>query len=192
MFMANESAIAPVTGMDSQIHLIRGRRVMLDSDLAAIYGVPTHRLNEQLKRNRGRFPADFAFQLTAREHECLRSQFAISKKRGGRRYLPWVFTEHGAIMLATILNSRRATEMSIFVVRAFVQMREVLLGNKQLAAKLAALEERVGGDDAVIADLITAIRKLLEAPAEEQTKREMGFHMREEASPYHYKISRKR
>ena len=95
-------------------------------------------------------------------------------------------------MLATILNSQRATEMSVFVVRAFVQMREVLLGNKQLAAKLAALEERVGGHDAVIADLITAIRKLLEARAGEQPKREMGFHMREEAPPYRYKISRKR
>ena len=191
--MANESAIAPVEGMDSQIHLIRGQRVMLDSDLAAIYGVLTMRLNEQFKRNRQRFPADFAFQLTPDEFAALISQIAISKKgRGGRRKLPWVFTEHGAIMLAAHLNSERAVEMSVFVVRAFVQMREVLLGNKQLAAKLAALEERVGGHDALIADLITAIRKLLEAPAKETTKREMGFHMREEAPPYRYKISRKR
>ena len=191
--MANESAIATVTGMDSQIHLIRGQRVMLDSDLAVIYGVTTAALNQALKRNRSRLPGDFAFQLSAEEHAALRSQIVISNKsRGGRRYLPWVFTEHGAIMLATLLNSERAVDMSIFVVRAFVQMREVLLGNKQLAAKLAALEERVGGHDAVIADLITAIRKLLEAPAEEQTKREIGFHMREEAPPYRYKISRKR
>ncbi len=191
--MANEAAMTQIEGMDSQIHLVRGQRVMLDSDLAAMYGVSTMRLNEQFKRNRQRFPADFAFQLTPDEHTALISQFAISKKgRGGRRKLPWVFTEHGAIMLAAHLNSQRAVEMSVFVVRAFVQMREVLLGNKQLAAKLAALEERVGGHDAVIADLITAIRKLLEAPAEEQPKRAMGFHMREEAPPYRYKISRKR
>ena len=193
MFMANEAAMTQLEGVDSQIHLIRGQRVMLDSDLAVIYGVTTAALNQALKRNRSRLPGDFAFQLSAEEHAALRSQIVISNKsRGGRRYLPWVFTEHGAIMLATLLNSERAVDMSIFVVRAFVQMREVLLGNKQLAAKLAALEERVGGHDAVIADLITAIRKLLEAPAEEQTKREIGFHMREEAPPYRYKISRKR
>lgn len=189
MFMANETAMTQVQAMDSKIHFIRGQRVMLDSDLAAIYGVPTHRLNEQLKRNRGRFPADFAFQLTGDENECLRSQFAISNKRGGRRYLPWVFTEHGAIMLATILNSQRATEMSVFVVRAFVQMREVLQGNRQLAAKLAELEKRVGGHDEVIADLITAIRKLLDAPADEKPNREIGFHMRETSPPY--RISRR-
>ncbi len=189
--MANESAIAPVTGMDSQIHLIRGQRVMLDSDLASIYGVLTMRLNEQLKRNRQRFPADFAFQLTAEENAALISQIAISKKgRGGRRKLPWVFTEHGAIMLATILKSQRASEMSVFVVRAFVEMREVLLGSKQLAAKLAELEKRVGGHDEVIADLITAIRKLLEAPAGEGTKREIGFHLRETSPPY--RVSRRK
>lgn len=193
MFMASEAATAQIEGMDSQIHLIRGQRVMLDSDLAAVYGVPTMRLNEQFKRNRQRFPADFAFQLTPEEFAALISQIAISKKgRGGRRKLPWVFTEHGAIMLAALLNSERAVEMSVFVVRAFVQMRAVLLGNKQLAAKLAELESRVGGHDEVIANLITAIRKLLEASAEERPKREIGFHMREEAPPYRYKISRKR
>ena len=190
MYMANEAAMTQVEGVDSQIHLIRGQRVMLDSDLAAIYGVPTMRLNEQFKRNRQRFPADFAFQLTADENAALISQFAISKKgRGGRRKLPWVFTEHGAIMLAAHLNSERAIEMSVFVVRAFVQMREVLMGNRQLAAKLAELEKRVGGHDGVIADLITAIRKLIEAPADEKSKREIGFHMRE-TSPA-YRISRR-
>ena len=191
MYMANEPAMIPAEGVDSKIHLIRGQRVMLDSDLAAIYGVPTMRLNEQFKRNRQRFPVDFAFQLTPDEFAALISQIAISKKgRGGRRKLPWVFTEHGAIMLAAILNSERAVEMSVFVVRAFVQMREVLLGNKQLAVKLAELERRVGGHDEVIADLITAIRKLLEAPAEEGTKREIGFHLRETSPPY--RISRRK
>ena len=191
MYMANEPQMTPVEGMDSQIHLIRGQRVMLDSDLAAIYGVPTMRLNEQFKRNRQRFPVDFAFQLTAEEYAALISQFAISKKgRGGRRKLPWVFTEHGSIMLAAILNSERAVEMSVFVVRAFMQMREVLLGSKQLAAKLAELEKRVGGHDEVIADLITAIRKLLEAPTEEKAKREIGYHLRETSPPY--RISRRK
>lgn len=188
--MANESTMTSVEGVDSKIHLIRGQRVMLDSDLAAIYGVTTAALNQALKRNRGRLPGDFAFQLTAEEFATLRSQIVISNKsRGGRRYLPWVFTEHGAIMLAMLLNSERAVEMSVFVVRAFVQMREVLLGNKQLAAKLAALEERVGGHDDVIADLITAIRKLLEASAGEKPRREIGFHMRETSPPY--RISRR-
>ena len=191
MYMANESAMTPVEGMDSQIHLIRGQRVMLDSDLAAIYGVTTAALNQALKRNRNRLPGDFAFQLTAEESAALRSQIVISNKsRGGRRYLPWVFTEHGAIMLAMLLNSERAVEMSVFVVRAFVQMREVLLGSKQLAAKLAELERRVGGHDEVIADLITAIRKLLEAPTEEKAKREIGYHLRETSPPY--RISRRK
>ena len=191
MYMANESAMTPVEGMDSQIHLIRGQRVMLDSDLAAIYGVTTAALNQALKRNRNRLPGDFAFQLTAEESAALRSQIVISNKsRGGRRYLPWVFTEHGAIMLAMLLNSERAVEMSVFVVRAFVQMREVLMGNRQLAAKLAELEKRVGGHDEVIADLITAIRKLLEAPTEEKAKREIGYHLRETSPPY--RISRRK
>lgn len=192
MYMANEAATTHGEGVDSQIHLIRGQRVMLDSDLAVIYGVATKQLNQALKRNLRRFPKDFAFQITRPEFTNLKSQIVTSSSHGGRRKLPWVFTEHGAIMLASVLNSPRATEMSVFVVRAFVQMREVLMGNTQLAAKLVELEKRVGGHDAVIADLITAIRQLLEAPAEENPKREIGFHMREEASPYRYKISRKR
>ncbi|HTD68643.1 MAG TPA: ORF6N domain-containing protein [Candidatus Limnocylindria bacterium] len=175
--------------MDSQIHFIRGQRVMLDSDLAIIYGVTTKRLNEQFRRNRHRFPSDFAFQLAKDEFQDLRSQIATSSY-GGRRYRPFVFTEHGAIMVASVLNSARAVEMSVFVVRAFVQMREVLMGNRRLAAKLAELEKRVGGHDEVIADLITAIRRLLETPAEEKPKREIGFHMRETSPPY--RISRRR
>lgn len=189
--MANEAAMTQIEGVDSEIHLIRGQRVMLDSDLAVIYGVSTGALNQSFKRHEERFPADFAFQLTPEEFAALISQIAISKKgRGGRRKLPWVFTEHGAIMLAALLNSERAVEMSVFVVRAFVQMREVLMGNKQLAAKLAELENRVGAHDEVIADLITAIRKLLEAPAEAKPRREIGFHMRETSPPY--RISRRK
>ena len=182
--MANETAIAPADAMDSKIHLIRGQRVMLDSDLALIYGVTTKQLNQQLRRNRVRFPMDFAFQLTAPEFEALRSQIVTSKGRGGRRYSPWVFTEHGAIMLAGVLNSQRAVEMSVFVVRAFVQMREMLTSDRQLAAKLDELEKKVGAHDQVIGQLVAAIRKLLEAPTEEKPKREIGFHMRETAPPY--------
>jgi hypothetical protein len=188
MFMANEPATTPVDGVDSKIHLVRAQRVMLDSDLAAVYGVTTAALNQAMKRNRARLPLDFAFQLSDRELAALRSQIVISNKRGGRRSLPWVFTEHGAIMLASILNSPRAVEMSVFVVRAFVRMREVLTSNRQLAARLDELEKRATGHDKVLAEIVRAIRQLLEAPAEDKPKREIGFHMRETVPPY--RISR--
>lgn len=191
MFMANEPAAVTVEAMDSKIHLIRGRRIMLDSDLAAIYGARTAVLNQALKRNLKRFPVDFAFQLNGDEFDALMSQIVISKKgRGGRRKLPWAFTEHGAIMLASVLNSPRAVDLSVFVVRAFVQMREVLGSNRQLAAKLDELENKVGAHDQVIGHLVAAIRQLLEAPADEKLKREIGFHMRETSPPY--RISRRR
>ena len=120
-----QSALAiPV---ESRILVLRDHKVILDTDLAELYGVSVKRLNEQVKRNEERFPADFMFQLTPTEHEALRSQFATSKQgRGGRRYPPYAFTEHGAIMAATVLNSERAVEMSVFVVRAFVRLRESL------------------------------------------------------------------
>jgi hypothetical protein len=147
--------------------------------------VTTAALNQALKRNRSRLPGDFAFQLSAEEYTALRSQFVISNKsRGGRRYLPWVFTEHGAIMLATLLNSERAVDMSVFVVRAFVQMRETFLASRQLTAKLNELEKRVGGHDEALAALIDAIRPLLEPPVEDKLRREIGFHMKEQATPY--------
>lgn len=184
MFMANEPAMTPIDGIETRIHSIRGQRVMLDSDLAAIYRVRTMRLNEQFKRNRKRFPSDFAFQFTAEEFAALISQIAISKKgRGGRRKLPWVFTEHGAIMLASVLNSGRAVEMSVFVVRAFVRMREMLMSNRRLAAKLNELEKRVTGHDEVIGELFAAIREMLN-PDSAAPKREIGFHVKEDAVPY--------
>ncbi len=170
--------------IESAIHLIRGQRVMLDSDLAKIYGVTTMRLNEQLKRNRKRFPDDFAFQLTRQEFAHLISQIAISKKgRGGRRQLPWVFTEHGAIMLASILNSETAIEASVRVVRAFVRLREMVMSNAALALKLAELERRLDGHDEGIVNLFAAIRQLLE-PSEPERKREIGFHVREKSPRY--------
>jgi len=147
---------------------------MLDADLAELYGVPTKRFNEQVKRNIDRFPADFMFQLTDEEHEALRSQFATSNVgRGGRRYAPFAFTEHGAIMAATILNSPKAIEMSVFIVRAFVQLREILTTNKELAAKFVELEHKISSHDQAIAGLIDAIRQLMAPP--DQKRRGIGF-----------------
>lgn len=169
---------------------VRGQRVMLDFDLARIYGVSTMRLNEQVKRNHSRFPQDFAFQLTRQEVAALISQIAISKPaRGGRTKRPWVFTEHGAIMLASVLNSPVAIEASIRVVRAFVWMREQLAANKELARKLAGLEGRVGQHDEAIGDLFETIRQLIEPPAE--PRREIGFQVRETAPPYRVGVQRR-
>ena len=178
-----KTTIASVKRIEEMIFLIRGQRVMLDSDLARIYGVSTMRLNEQFKRNAGRFPSDFAFQLKQQEFTNLISQIAISSSHGGRRKLPWVFTEHGALMLASVLNSPVAVEASVRVVRAFVLMREQMAAHKELAGKLADLEQRVGGHDAAIHDLFEALRQLIEPPLPEN-RREIGFHVRETAPPY--------
>jgi len=160
--------------VESRIFLIRGHRVILDSDLAELYDVEVRALNQQVKRNAPRFPADFVFQLTAAEAENLRSQNVISSSsHGGRRTLPYAFTEHGAIMAASVLNSERAVEMSIFVVRAFVHMREVLAANRQLMSKLKELERRIEGHDANIQELVEAIQELME-PAPPSGRR-IGF-----------------
>ncbi|PYI83773.1 MAG: DNA-binding protein [Verrucomicrobia bacterium] len=171
-------------GMEQLIHSVRGHRVMLDSDLATIYGVTTIRLNEQFTRNRGRFPADFAFQIDRQEVARLRSQIAISKKRGGRRYLPWAFAEHGAIMLASVLNSPIAIEASVRVVRAFIHLRELLASNKELAVKFAELERRLDAHDDAIKTLFDAIRQLLAPAPPEAPRREIGFHIKEQARRY--------
>ena len=152
---------------------------MIDADLAALYGVTTKRFNEQVKRNPARFPVDFMFRLSNEEHAALRSQFATSSwGHGGRRYLPYVFTEHGAIMAATILNSPRATEMSVFIVRAFVELREALANHKELAKRVDELESRLGrriaGQDHTIAGILEAIRQLM-SPPEPAGKRRIGF-----------------
>lgn len=137
----SEQLIA-IEEIEEKIYLIRGEKVMLDSDLAEIYGVTTKRLNEQVGRNIERFPEDFMFQLTDEETESLRSQFATSKKgRGGRRYNPYVFTEHGAVMLASVLNSPTAIEASLQVVRAFVKMRTLLALHQDLAERIEELEK---------------------------------------------------
>jgi hypothetical protein len=147
--------------VESRILILRNQRVILDGDIAELYGVPVRQLNQQMKRNRERFPGDFVFQLTAKEHKILRSQIVISSDRhGGRRYLPYAFTEHGAIMAATVLNSERAVQMSVFVVRAFVRLREMLATNRRLAVKIYELESRLDTHDSVIVDLLRAIKQL--------------------------------
>lgn len=160
--------------VESRILSLRGHRVILDTDLAELYGVEVRVLNQQVKRNARRFPDDFVMQLSTEEAANLRSQNVISNSgRGGRRYLPYAFTEHGAIMAASVLNSERAVEMSIFVVRAFVRMREALATNQQIMSKLAELEHRVESHDTNIQELIEAIRELMEPPP--ATGRQIGF-----------------
>ena len=168
-----------------RIHLIRGQRVILDSDLAAFYGETTKRFNQQVRRNLARFPADFMFQLDADEAQSLRLQFATldvpdkaskdGKPGRGRysKYLPMAFTEHGAIMAATLLNSARATEISVHVVRAFVEWRSMLANNRELSNKLHLLERKVTKHDQAISELIDSMRQLLAAP--EPHKRPIGF-----------------
>jgi len=175
-----------IDNVERSTQLIRGRRVMLDSDLAAIYGTSTMRLNERFKRNRKRFPDDFAFVLTREEFTNLISQNAISRSHGGRRTLPIAFTEHGAIMLASVLNSDIAIQASVRVVRAFVRLREMVAANAQLASRLEELERRLDSHDEAIIDLFAALRRLLE-PAEPQKKREIGFHVRERSARYRAK-----
>jgi hypothetical protein len=162
--------------VESRILLLRHQRVILDADIAELYGVPVKVLNQQIKRNRRRFPPDFVFQLTTKEHATLRSQIVTSNEgRGGRRYLPYAFTEHGAIMAATVLNSERAVEMSVFVVRAFVRLREMLATNRKLAGKIDELENRLDTHDSTITELIDAIKELM-TPDDPPRKR-IGFQL---------------
>ena len=173
----NKSAIILTKRVGSKILILRNQKVILDTDLAELYGVSVKRLNEQIRRNPGRFPSDFLFTLTRAEHKNLRSQFATSTSpsHGGRRYPPHAFTEHGAIMAASVLNSKRAVEMSIFVVRAFVHMREALLLNQRIVSKLSELEQRLDAHDADIQDLVQALRELM-APLP-ASHRGIGFEL---------------
>ena len=170
----NTAAIALTKRVSSKILVLRNQKVILDTDLAELYDVPVKRLNEQIKRNPQRFPPDFLFTLTRAEFRNLRSQNATSSlDHGGRRYLPKAFTEHGAIMAATVLNSKRAIEMSTFVVRAFVKMREALLVNRQVVSKLDELETRLDAHDADLQEIVEAIRELM-APLPANNRR-IGF-----------------
>jgi hypothetical protein len=167
--MASEKSLVPVERIETAILFIRGQKVMLDSDLAEIYGVPTKRLNEQVKRNAERFPSDFMFQLTEDEFEKLRSQFATTKLTM-RRNPPYAFTEHGAVMLANVLNSQTAISASVQVVRAFIRLREMLVSHKDLARRLDSLEAKYDKQFRVVFD---AIRELMTPVDKEQ--RRIGF-----------------
>jgi ORF6N domain-containing protein len=159
----NKTAVVLAKRVSSKILVLRNQKVILDSDLAELYGVPVKQLNQQVKRNADRFPSDFRFVVTDAEYRNLRSQNVISSSsHGGRRYLPHAFTEHGAIMAATVLNSKRAIEMSIFVVRAFVQMRQATVFNQNVVSKLAELEARLDSHDGEIQGLVETIRELIE------------------------------
>jgi hypothetical protein len=163
------------------ILVIHREKVILDSDLAALYGVSTGNLNKAVKRNAERFPADFMFQLDAEEVANLKFQFGISSW-GGRRRRPYAFTEQGVAMLSSVLNSERAVKVNIAIMRAFVKLREALDTNRELAKKFVELECRVGKHDEEIAAILEAIRQLI-APAE-KPRREIGFHVREKAPRY--------
>lgn len=161
----------PVEMIERRIYFVRDQKVMLDRDLAELYGVPTGSINRAVKRNADRFPEDFMFQLTEEEAESLRCQFGISNEgRGGRRYLPYVFTEQGVAMLSSVLNSERAVKVNIAIMRAFVQLRQMLQSNEELNRKLSALETKYDAKFKVVFD---ALRKLMDTPA--PPRRRIGF-----------------
>jgi hypothetical protein len=170
--MPTSKTMAP-GGVASRILMIRGERVVLDADLAEIYGVSTKALNQAVKRNPGRFPLDFRFQLTAVERKEVVTNCDHLGPLRFSSVLPWAFTEHGAIMAASVLNSPRAVEMSVFVVRAFVRLRDFARGHVELAAKLRRLERRVAGHDHDLAGIIKAIRQLMTPPA--APRKRIGF-----------------
>jgi len=174
--------IIPVQQVAQAIRFMRGQRILLDFDLARLYGVTTGNLNKAVRRNRERFPTDFLFQLTAEETKSLIFQFGISKGRGGRRHFPYAFTEQGVAMLSSVLNSERAVKVNIAIMRAFVKLRRILETSRDLARKFSELERRVGKHDEEIAAILEAIRQLMAAP--EKPCREIGFHVREKAARY--------
>ncbi len=170
---SSAAGLVPQETIESRILLIRGKKVMLDRTLAKLYGVPTKSLNLAVKRNMSRFPEDFMFQLSKKEDESLRFQFETSK-RGGRRYLPYAFTEHGILMLSSVLNSERAIQVNIAIMRVFVKLKEMISAHKELMHKLGELERKVEEHDEEICSIFDAIRRLMEPPPE-KPKRRIGF-----------------
>jgi len=177
--MDNKSINTESSDIENKVYLIRGEKVMLDADLAEIYGVETKRLNEQVKRNKDRFPVDFMFQLTKMEWDALKSQFATANrnqnmksqnatsKRGGRRTLPYVFTEHGVVMLASVLNSPQAIAASIQIVKVFVKLRTILSNHTHLAEKLKELESKY---DSQFEEVFSLLRRLMNVPKDQVNK----------------------
>lgn len=192
--------IIPIERIAHAIFVIRGQKVILDYDLAALYGVETRVLNQAVRRNAARFPDDFMFRLSAEEVRCLRSQAVILDRQDvdkrkltqtssqtvmrsrGVRYRPYAFTEQGVAMLSSVLNSQRAVKVNIAIMRAFVRLRQTLETNRELARKFEQLERRVGKHDEEIAAILEAIRQLMASP--EKPRREIGFHVREKAARY--------
>jgi cell division septum initiation protein DivIVA len=186
--------LIPSEMIERKILMIRGQKVIIDSELAELYDVTTKHLNQQIKRNISRFPKDFMFQLTEKEtasmrsqivtasdSDAVRSQNATASKRNVR-YLPYAFTEHGVIMAASVLNSQRAIDVSVYVVRAFSRLRQMLAANKELAQKLSELERKVESHDGAIRSLVTAIRQLMAAP--EPKEKKIGFIVKERGAKY--------
>lgn len=178
--LAKKQALVIAAPVEPLIRLLRNQKVILDSDLAKIYGVSTKVLNQAVKRNADRFPADFVIQLTRNEWEGLRSQIVTSNPtRGGRRYTPYAFTEHGAVMAANVLNSHLAITMSVYVVRAFIKLREVLVGYKELREKLEEIERKLTGRQEVhekaILQLFKQIKRITDSPSPLKAGRQIGF-----------------
>ncbi|KAG0506599.1 MAG: ORF6N domain protein [Candidatus Udaeobacter sp.] len=175
-------AVIPIERIASAILMLRDQRVMLDYDLAVLYGVETRALKQAVRRNPDRFPNDFMFELSEQEIDTVVSQFVIPDRRrfGGAK--PMAFTEQGIAMLSSVLNNERAIKVNIAIMRAFVKLRQVLDTNRELAQKFSELEQRVGKHDEEIAAILEAIRQLMAPP--EKARREIGFHVREKAPRY--------
>jgi hypothetical protein len=187
--MKRSLALIPLERIQKQIFLLRGQKIMLSQHLAELYGVPVNALNQAVRRNRARFPDDFMFQLDLVELENLKSQIVTSSWGGARRALPYAFTEQGVAMLSSVLRSGRAVQVNIAVMRAFVQLRQVLSSHAELARKLTELEQRIEGHDTAIRSLFDAIRQLMAPAPPEPPKPEIGFHVKEDA--LHYRVGRK-
>ncbi|MCX6121904.1 MAG: ORF6N domain-containing protein [Ignavibacteriales bacterium] len=187
----NENTIIPSEVIEKRIFLLRGQKVMLDTHLAELYNVPTKSLNLAVKRNSDRFPADFMFQLSDEEYSLISSHLRLQNetskesRRGGRRYLPYAFSEQGVAMLSSVLRSRRAVQVNIEIMRAFVKLRELLTSNKDLAHKLLKLEKRYDSQFKIVFD---AIRQLMAPP--EYPKKEIGFRVKETPAKYNVKRTR--
>ncbi len=173
--MPNKKAIVPIGRIENRILLIRGEKVIVDADLAKFYGVPTKRLNEQVKRNKARFPKDFIFQLSVEEKAELVANCDHLKNLKYSKALPYAFTEHGAIMAASVINSKRAVEVSVYIVRAFVRLRRVIAEHKELSRRIVQIERHLADHDEQIIELIKTIKQLLK-PEPPPKKRRIGFH----------------
>ena len=177
------TTVVPIESLVSKIVFLRDEKVLLDHDLAELYDVETGALNRAVKRNTERFPEDFMFQVTGEEAELLRCQTGISKPgRGGRRYLPYAFTEQGVAMLSSVLNSKRAIDVNIAIMRAFVQLRKMIASHDKLARKLAELEQHLESHDEQIQAVFEAIRQLMTPPA--KLRKKIGFVVKEKQAAY--------